>query len=365
MISTPHEYVALLERRGLFSPSASIPEQNTTVWAAYFDLYQQHIGSLQDVSIVVTPEGLGFYHDPLVEDPLGSHVYAWALVGAICHPILPFSPATIIASADSILDTFSRCGITRPAIITESFEMSAPPSPREENHFLWLNSPRAAFQADFQTYAASLSSSRRHHLRRLTERFSTAAGFTFDFSDARPGSGEIDFMLTNLQRRWGAGDMGYALLQTLWPISVAAVMPERARFMRVRHQGALSFLNSFILRDDVIIAQATCKNEDMSFDGLGIYIDFKTIELPERPWSHPPPRPHLPDRGRRARDHRDRQAQGRQRGRAQARVPRRPRPAGARGHVSSLCPRARLGRPRGPDRHRPTGIVSCPNDHRA
>lgn len=279
MISTPHEYVALLERRGLFSPSAPIPEQNTTVWAAYFDLYQQHIGSLQDVSIVVTPEGLGFYHDPLVEDPLGSHVYAWALVGAICHPILPFSPATIIASADSILDTFSRCGIPRPAIITESFEMSAPPSPREENHFLWLNSPRAAFHADFQTYAASLSSSRRHHLRRLTERFSTAAGFTFDFSDDRPGSGEIDFMLTNLQRRWGAGDMGYALLQTLWPISVAAVMPERARFMRVRHQGVLSFLNSFILRDDVIIAQATCKNEDMSFDGLGIYIDFKTIEL--------------------------------------------------------------------------------------
>ena len=54
MISTAHEYVALLERRGLFSPSAPIPEQNTTVWAAYFDLYQQHIGSLQDVSPGVT-----------------------------------------------------------------------------------------------------------------------------------------------------------------------------------------------------------------------------------------------------------------------------------------------------------------------
>jgi hypothetical protein len=33
MISTPHEYVALLERRGLFSPSAPIPAQKTTVWA--------------------------------------------------------------------------------------------------------------------------------------------------------------------------------------------------------------------------------------------------------------------------------------------------------------------------------------------
>ena len=73
--------------------------------------------------------------------------------------------------------------------------------------------------------------------------------------------------------------MRYALLQTLWSMAVAAVMPERARFMRVRYQGVLAFLNSFILRDDVIIAQATCKNEDMSLDGLGIYIDFKTIEL--------------------------------------------------------------------------------------
>ena len=279
MLSTPHEYIALLERRGLFSPSAPIPEQNTRVWAAYFELYQHHIGGLEDVSLVVTPEGLGFYHDPLVEDPLGGHVYAWALVGAICHPILPFSSATIIDSAESVLDAFARCGITRPAIVTETFETSAPPSPREESHFLWLNSPRAEFRTDFQSYAASLSSSRRHHLRRFTERFSAAAGFTFDFSDERPDSGEVDFMLTNLHRRWGADDMGYALLQTLWPMAVAAVMPGRARFMRVRHKGVLSFLNSFILRDDVIIAQATCKNEDMSFDGLGIYIDFKTIEV--------------------------------------------------------------------------------------
>lgn len=278
MISTPHEYIALLERRGRFSPWAPIPDHNTKVWAAYFELYQRHIGGLEDVPIYVTPDCLGLYRDPLAEDPLGDHVFAWAMVGAICHPILPFSLEEIVAGMGGVFDTFARCGVSRPAVVTETFELSPQPAPEHERRLLWINTPLARIHDDFRAYAASLSSSRRHELRCMSERFSPEAGFTFELSDRSPDTGEVDFMLTNLHRRWGGRDVAYALLQSLWAMAVAAVMPERVRFMRVRHRGALAFLNSFTVRDHVIIAQATCKNEDMRFNGLGIFIDFKTIE---------------------------------------------------------------------------------------
>jgi hypothetical protein len=92
MLLNPREYLAELERAGLHSPSSPVPEHTAAVWNTFLELYDSHIGSSCDIELVVTPSGLGFYRDPLDAE---SDIYTWALTGALCHPILPFSPAQL------------------------------------------------------------------------------------------------------------------------------------------------------------------------------------------------------------------------------------------------------------------------------
>jgi hypothetical protein len=116
-------------------------------------------------------------------------------------------------------------------------------------------------------------------MRRLFESFSEQQGFRFELSDRRPDVRELDFIIKNLYQRWGEKDMPYALVQSLWPVAVSTHMPARALFMRVYYKELLAFLNGFILRDEVIISQSTCKNEELSVSGLGTLIDFQTIRM--------------------------------------------------------------------------------------
>lgn len=275
MISNPYEYLAEMERLRLFTARAAIPEHNTPVWRAYLEMYQSHVGDARDIPIVIVPEGPGFYRDPLDEHD----IYNWALMGAICHPILPFAPVHLVACMDRVLDTFARAGISKPTIVTETFEMIDTPEQALASRFLWINSPRARLHDSFDAYVSSLSSSRRQQLRRLFDSFSESNGFRFELSSRAPDTREMDFILDNLAQQWGARDMPYALVQNLWPMAVARVMPERSRFMRVYHKDELAFLNAFIVRDQVITSQSTCKNVALSFSGLGIVIDFKAIQF--------------------------------------------------------------------------------------
>ena len=55
-------------------------------------------------------------------------------------------------------------------------------------------------------------------------------------------------------------------------------MPGSARFMRVYCDGALVYFNSYVIRRGTITSQATCRKEGDNFSGLGVMIDFKTIE---------------------------------------------------------------------------------------
>lgn len=276
MLLNPREYLAELERAGLHSPSSPVPEHTATVWNTFLELYDSHIGSSCDIELVVTPAGLGFYRDPLDAE---SDIYTWALTGALCHPILPFSPAQLVDRAGSILEAFDRDGIAQPTIVTETFELSGAAEAETDRYFLWVNSPRARIHDDFADYVGSLSSNRRHEMRRLFESFSEPQGFRFELSDRRPDFRELDFIIKNLHQRWGEKDMPYALVQSLWPVAVSTNMPARALFMRVYYKGLLAFLNGFILRDEVIISQSTCKNEELSVSGLGTLIDFQTIRM--------------------------------------------------------------------------------------
>jgi hypothetical protein len=203
--------------------------------------------------------------------------YVWALMGAVCCPTLPLPPARLVAAMSEVLEAFDQLGIVAPAIVTETFDMVGPADPTLDDRFTWLNSPRARICGSFDEYTRSLTMSRRQQMRRLFESYGEAQGFTFELSSRSPDAAELEFIIENLQRRWGPLDAPFALVQSLWPTAVARVMPGHARFMRVRHHGVLAFINGFLIKDDVIISQSTCKHEGLQFDGLGTLIDFAVI----------------------------------------------------------------------------------------
>jgi hypothetical protein len=271
---SPHELFAELERRGLVSAQARVPEHDTEVWRAYLGLYASFVADPRDIPIVLTPEGLGFYRDPLD----GEHeAYVWAPMGAICCPTLPLPPARLLTAMLGVLEAFDAVGISEPTIVTETFDMVGPPDPSLDDRFTWLSSPRACFRDGFDGYTASLTKDRRQQMRRLFERYSEAEGFSFELSTRGPDAGELDFIVEHLERRWGRQDAPFALVQSLWATAIARVTPERVRFMRVRQHDALAFINGFVVKDDLVISQCTCKNEALQFDGLGTLVDFAVI----------------------------------------------------------------------------------------
>jgi hypothetical protein len=270
---SPHEYIAELERRGLLVARARVPELDVEVWHTYLGLYASFVADHRDIPIVLTAEGLGFYVDPLDD----AHAYAWALMGAVCCPMLPLPPSRLVAAMPTIFEAFDRLGIAEPTIITETFDMVGPPDPALEARFTWLQSPRARIADHFEAYTRSLTMSRRQQMRRLFESYTEPQGFTFELSTRGPDGAELELIAQNLLRRWGPHDAPFALVQSLWPTAVARVMPELARFMRVRYRGVLAFINGFVIKGDLIVSQSTCKNEELDFDGLGTLIDFAVI----------------------------------------------------------------------------------------
>jgi hypothetical protein len=191
------------------------------------------------------------------------------------HPTLPFTAEQLVTRSRDIFETFIGDGIPEPTIVTETFDLQGPPVHAEK--FLWINSPRARIHDKFESYVEGLSAPRRKQLRRLFRTYDEDPAFRFDFSNRCPDNAELDWVIEHTNKRWGE-EWNYALVQSLWPIAVASVMPDRARFMRVYNQDKLAFINSYIVRDEFLLSQATCRNEDLFFSGLGVMIDFKTIE---------------------------------------------------------------------------------------
>ncbi len=271
-LSAP-EYIDHMNRLGLFSASAPLPELNTAVWQAYLQLYRQHVGPPEKIEILATAQGLGVYRDPLNDSP----ACGWALLGPISHPQIPFSAAALIEQAPALAALLEKEGLAATGVVTETFAFAGDAGPAEENHFTWINSPQARLHESFDTYAASLAGKRRKQMRRLYREYAEDGAFTFVLSDAAPDEKETAFILENTEARWKE-DSGYALVQMLWPLAVSRVMPDRARYIRVFHNDNLLFINAYIVRAGTIISQATCKNEAFSFSGLGTLIDFKAIE---------------------------------------------------------------------------------------
>lgn len=273
MLIDADDYVRYMARRGLFREDAPAPEADPRVWSIFMHLHGSHAGPLADQPIVLTPGGLGFYRDPLA----GSDAFGWALLGAISHPWLPFSVADLLALADEILPTFARDGLDVPTICTDTFDLPGPLAPEHAPGLVWLRSPRARFGGGFADYLASLSADRRKAARHLLARLDALPGLRLDLSSRPPDLRELEFLTDHLTRRWGS-DASYALVQSLWPLAVAAVRPAQALFMRAHLQDCLILFAGYILRGDVIFSQSTCRDLDRCPDGLGVAVDLKVIQ---------------------------------------------------------------------------------------
>ncbi len=272
MILKPVDYIADQERQGRLTSSAKIPELNAEVWRGYLRLYDDCIGPSGELDIIVPEKGPGLYCDPLG----GGKICNWALMGPISHPVLPFTADEIIKAAPAIDATLR--GMDLDGLLTDTFVVQGEANEDQARHFIWINSPRAAIQDTFDAYAQSLPAARRKQMRRLYRQYNDDPAIRFEFSADLPGSAEVEYIKKHTYARWGE-DAAYALVQTLWPMAASAIIPEAVRYMRVYKDGDLVFLNSYILRGDVLTSQSTTRNEDVFLSGLGVMIDFKAIEL--------------------------------------------------------------------------------------
>jgi hypothetical protein len=263
-----------MNKLDLFSDVSVIPETNSRVWNAYLDLYDSHIAPTSDIEILMTENGIGIYRDPLTDNP---H-YSWALLGTHPHPVLPFTANNLLTQVPKIaklLETNAEgsCFLTDTFIPTGYI-----PAPEKTPEIIWLNSPVARIYDRFEDYQDSLSGKRRKQMRRLYEQYNEDSGFRFDFSATTLTNAEIDYILENTKKRW-VDETPYALVQVLWSLAVAKALPDAARFMRVYTNDALAFINTYIIRESFITSQSTTRNEELFFSGLGVLIDFKTIEF--------------------------------------------------------------------------------------
>lgn len=274
MLIEAREFVGWMTRLGLYRADAPAPECDPRVWAAFFALHERLAGDLARAAVVAIPGGLGLYRDPLGDD--GS--YGWAPLGAISHPALPHTAAQLVALAAEILPTFASDGIAAPQIITDTFVTAGPPAPALERRFVWMRSPRARLgSGGFSGYLESLPSARRKAARQLLARFAARPDVCFDLSDRPLDERELEFVVEQLTQHW-QDDARYAVAQTLWPLAVAKVRPQQALFMRASVAGRLVLLNGFVVRDEVIVSQSTCRDLTWCPDGLGVAVDLKAIE---------------------------------------------------------------------------------------
>lgn len=275
MLMQAREFVAWMTRLGRFAETSAAPEHDPRVCSAYLQLHAQALGRPLDVPIVAVPCGLGLYRDPLA--PGGP--FAWALVGALSHPVVPLALAELAGQAEQIAATLANDGFADAIVMTDTFEAGPPTAPADPggDRFAWLSSPRANFGGrEFSGYLASLTADRRRAARELLARFDDSHGFRFVLSPEPPDAGELEFIVTQLTRQWGDG-ADYAIAQHLWPIAVAGVRPGQALFMRVYVGDRLAYLNGYLVRGPVITSQSTCRDLELHHDGLGVVIDLVAI----------------------------------------------------------------------------------------
>lgn len=269
-ILTRDEYVDHMERTGLFFASAENCEHDPRVWRHFFKACQDRVQFQVEDTVSVHLGKYGFCYEPLDEDRPGLN---FALVTPMVDPFLPVTWDQFIKDLptlqESVAGNIPHNVVTDTFGTLDGFGVSNP-------HTIRLNSPVAAIKPGFAQYLESLNGKRRKKHRHLLQDFDSP-DFRFELSNAPLTTAEIDFAESHLNRRWG-DDAPYALIQTLWSQSCATIRPEKALFMRVYNKDLLIFVQTLLIRGGGVYCQSIFKNEDVFFDGIAPYTDFKCIE---------------------------------------------------------------------------------------
>lgn len=258
-----------MERTGLFSDKAANAEHDALVWRHFFKLCSERVPFQLEEAVSLHLGKYGFCPDP-DDDRQGLN---FALVMPMIDPVIPVTQAEFLQDAsalnESISSHFEHSVICDTFAFLDGFGGAMP-------HIIQINSPVATFDKYYAAYHESLSSKRRKRYRQVAPNFDSA-DFRFSLTPELLSATELDFAATMLERKWGE-DWPYAFAQLLWPQACAHVRPGSALFMRVYDKDVLVFVQTLLVRGNGVYCQSIFKNEDLFYDGIAPYTDFKCIE---------------------------------------------------------------------------------------
>lgn len=265
------DYIAAQTKSGFFSDCAAAPEHDPRVWHDFLSMCRDWCGFEPEHKISLHLGTYAFTYDPVDPDRAGQN---FALVTHMVDPCLPVTAAQFKDDAPALMESLSQSG---EKILTDTFFWTdgygAPGIPGTA----WIQSPVAKIDTDFETYINGLAQERRKKYRRMARDFEETK-VIFTLSQTPLTDAEITFARGHLTRKWGEEEGLWALQQTLWSCATARYRPEQTYVMRVTEGDTLAFVQTLIRRRDTVYCQSIFKNEDLFFDGIAPFTDFKCIE---------------------------------------------------------------------------------------
>lgn len=261
------DYIARMQAKGLFADDAPFAEHSPAILDSFFTAMRAYDYDGYNLPVTIAADRYGFFRDALDDERIGLN---WALSTWMVDVTVPATHAEFMRDLPAL-----RAALGDAAVMTDTFAFTdgyidTPDLPA-------LNSPVAAFGADYNAYVEGLSQERRKKYRRFAKDFE---GYALDFSltPAPLTAAELSFGWDQLFARWGDYSALFAFAQTLWAQSVATARPDDALFMRVSDKGRLVFVQTVLRRRGGWVTQSIFKDNEAQYDGIAAYTDFKTIE---------------------------------------------------------------------------------------
>ncbi len=267
-------WIDRLEERGRLRRGAPVAELDPDCLRAHAAGLRGHLGAGALADPVWAPRaGIGAARDPLD----GRATYGFPLVGAISHPVIPYTLGELLEAAPDLLAALRAADGPGARFASDTF-VPVGDGAGLEPRAVWLRSPVADLRGGTEAWWGALGGKRRQRLS-AGLRAAEAPGVELELSPRPPDGAELRWARDQLEDRW-SGDHPYAFAQVLWPAAVAATRPELCLFLRVRVDGAPAVLNGYLRRGPELISQTTCRDPARCPDGLGTALDAWLLRGP-------------------------------------------------------------------------------------
>jgi hypothetical protein len=257
------EYIAQQIKTGVYAENSPFPENDPRVLREFLSLVKDG-----PAEITVLADRYGYFFDACDVGREGANV-----VGS--SSLIDVNLGVGYADFVKDLPVICEQAAGRIRIITDTFSFAdgyGDGNPALEG-LHWLNSPVAAINMSWEAYLESLTTERRKKHRRSCADFEKT-NLKFALSDQALTTAELDWVQTNLQRKWG-DDADYAYRQTLWSHAVGKFRPNQNLTMRVTDADKLVFVQTMVVKGDAVYCQSIAKDEDRFYNGLAAFTRFR------------------------------------------------------------------------------------------